>query len=678
MQASTPAPATWTLDEVDQYLARSIAPVRTSLLYRCGLLLVALALVLLQACYVAMVLLAGYGTWLYLRAIPGILSAVGTNQFSLLLAVAPPVAGAVVTFFLLKPFLARPARRPKAFRATRSEQPVLFAFVDRLCDRLKSPRPSAIEFDLQVNASARLNGWLSLVRSDLTLTIGIPLASGLTLPQFSGVLAHEFGHFSQRAGLRLYFLIERIRRWFTRVAHERDRWDEWLDRARAERGWRLRIILALASAGVFLSRRTLQGLLFCAKVVSAWFSRQMEFNADRHEAELVGERVFAETMGRLPVLAAASQQVWGHLDRMLKARRLGDNFAVLLRATDAAIGREGRTRLVERVLQTKTSRWDTHPCDRDRIRMVRGVEGILPAADPVAAARLFSDFERLCRAVTRHHYEVTLGASLHPVTLVPAEEFAAEIGRGQIRAQALGSLFGALQQPARYFRLDQPGTAPATITVNLCGTDEAAGYRTVLEESLLRHAALAFMRGGGRVSPAPFRLSSAEYDTVVAEAADSRRGLAREIARLRETCSGQAQLLGLQQTPFAAAYRALSGEQEALLELRHRFVALDILRANLKHLGAARAANACDRCRRELQETSRAILANLGGCGSAVTPGRSLAEELFLFDSASAFQPEELAKRLLERADGVGAELLGELCTVVRPASHLASEAASC
>jgi Zn-dependent protease with chaperone function len=213
MDAGISTPQTWTIDDVERYLARPVPPVRTSIPYQAGLVLVTFALILLQAIYVAMVLLAAYGTWRYLLAIPEILRTLGgMNQVSLIMAIAPLVAGALATFFLLKPFLARPARLPDSCRVTRSEQPVLFAFIDRLCDRLGSPRPSAIELDLQVNASARLSGWLSLFRSDPRLTIGVPLAAGLTLPQFSGILAHEFGHFSHHAGMRLYFLIERIRR----------------------------------------------------------------------------------------------------------------------------------------------------------------------------------------------------------------------------------------------------------------------------------------------------------------------------------------------------------------------------------------------------------------------------------------------------------------------------------
>lgn len=143
----------------------------------------------------------------------------------MIVAATPLVAGAIVTSFILKSFLARTPKPAKKYLLSRADQPVFIAFVDRLCQLLGAPKPSKIEMDLQANASARLNGWLSTFRSRLTSTLGVPLATGLTLPQFSGVHAHEFGHFSQHAGMRPYFLIQQIRRLFARVAFERDKWD---------------------------------------------------------------------------------------------------------------------------------------------------------------------------------------------------------------------------------------------------------------------------------------------------------------------------------------------------------------------------------------------------------------------------------------------------------------------
>ncbi len=55
---------------------------------------------------------------------------------------------------------------------------------------------------MDVNASAGLRrGLLSLFSHDLVLTIGLPLVQGLSLREFTAVLAHEFGHFRQGGGM---------------------------------------------------------------------------------------------------------------------------------------------------------------------------------------------------------------------------------------------------------------------------------------------------------------------------------------------------------------------------------------------------------------------------------------------------------------------------------------------
>jgi hypothetical protein len=89
----------------------------------------------------------------------------------------------------------------------------------------------------------------------------------------------------------------------------------------------------------------------------------------------------------------------------------------------------------------------------------------------VSAETIFSGLDQLCRSVTRHYYEVTLGISLQSVMLVPAAEFSQETGQSEARAQAFRDFFAALQQPGRYFRLATPGPVPASIEFRVCLSD---------------------------------------------------------------------------------------------------------------------------------------------------------------------------------------------------------------
>jgi hypothetical protein len=256
--------------DVRQLLQGRIKPVALPASYRLGLVGCAGGLVLLQAIYLAMVGLIATLTIGYLFLIPGLLTTFHVNFVTVVLILGPPVAGAIATFFLFKPLLSRSPKPDEPLELRREDAETLFAFVDGICAAIGALPPKRINVDLQVNASAGLRrGWLSMFSRDLTLTIGLPLVAGLTQRQFAGVLAHEFGHFTQTAGMRLYFLIVSVRVWFIRVAYERDRWDVWLDDTIQSSGWRLKAVLYSASMAVKASRWTLRQLLAAATWMSA-------------------------------------------------------------------------------------------------------------------------------------------------------------------------------------------------------------------------------------------------------------------------------------------------------------------------------------------------------------------------------------------------------------------------
>ena len=62
-------------------------------------------------------------------------------------------------------------------------EPLLHAFVDGVCASVGAPRPTRIEVNCDVNAGARREGpFLGVFGNELLLlTIGLPLAAGLTL-----------------------------------------------------------------------------------------------------------------------------------------------------------------------------------------------------------------------------------------------------------------------------------------------------------------------------------------------------------------------------------------------------------------------------------------------------------------------------------------------------------------
>lgn len=390
--------------------------------YLLALSFVALVMLLLPVIYLAMVAGVGYLVCWHATASHAIFQTPGVIYLKVLVYVVPLVAGPILLLFMIKPIFARCVRRESRVSLVRDNEPRLFDFVDAVCEAVGAVKPKRIDIACNVNASASFRrGLLSLVGSDLVLTIGMPLVAGLTVKQFAGVLAHEFGHFTQALAMRLTFIIDRINMWFARVVYERDSWDEKLvDWQRNSEGW-VGIIASVSRLVVWMSRLTLWLLMHVAHAISCAMSRQMEFDADRYQARLTGADNFEKTFDRIVALSAAHSLVMGDLADAWKDRRLGDDLPGLIAAKVDEMPRELREAVKTLADERKTAVFSTHPTDRARKKRVRkeNAVGVLRATGPASA--LFMNFESACKGITQIFYQRALGSHFRRDQLVSTD-----------------------------------------------------------------------------------------------------------------------------------------------------------------------------------------------------------------------------------------------------------------
>ena len=413
-----------------QALDGHIEPVKVTLGYRVAIAVVAALMVLLPIIYMAFIGLVGYGVFWHLVNNTAILTTKvgGKGYLMVVLAYATPaIIGVVMIAFMLKPLFAR--RQPKGNdpqTVLRDEEPLLFEFVDRLCDAVNAPRPKSILLDDSVNAAAALTSsvW-NPFRHDLMLVIGLPLVAGLSLREFAGVLAHEFGHFSQGAGMRLGRIIDSVNRWFAFVVYQRDEWDQSLEQWSKETDLQFGWVIYAVRGGVWLTRKILHGLMLVGHAMSRRLSREMEFDADRHNARLSGSDSFEKTTYRLPVLANSWQMAISDLSESYRERRLVDDFFSLVTYRAEHFPEDVRQKMNDEQMQTKTGWFDTHPSDADRIANVKreNSPGLLQIEAP--ASVLFQDFSATCRAETKKFYQRQLSQEIPDSNLVPLENLVA-------------------------------------------------------------------------------------------------------------------------------------------------------------------------------------------------------------------------------------------------------------
>jgi Zn-dependent protease with chaperone function len=340
------------------------------LAYSLGLVVVSAAMIVLPLLYLAIIAASAWAVlWWAVHGLDLLThGSLGSLKVRLLAYVAPLVAGGAVPVFFVKPLFSRRAVPSEEIYLGRRDQPLLFAFVERLASVVGAPAPDRVAVDCQVNAGAGLElGLLRREGSALVLTIGLPLVAGLTLPQFASVLAHEFGHFGQGTGMRLARLIRGVNAWFHRVVYERDGWDESLDQGAREGGWAGLAYLG-AQLMVMLSRKLLFALMVAGHGISCFLSRQLEFDADQYGARVAGSSVFADTSLRVRVLGAAADFV---LRSALGEGRLVSDLPALV----GRVAVQAPPRLMAEIRmdmqRSGTGLFDTHPSDLERLRRVR-------------------------------------------------------------------------------------------------------------------------------------------------------------------------------------------------------------------------------------------------------------------------------------------------------------------
>lgn len=410
-------------------------PVWRGPLYRISLLAVSAMMLIIPLCYVAFIAGVGYAAWWHathnhtmVTSILGQVHGRG-SVYALVLAgvgyLTPMIAALLLIYVLLRPLIPEPREEQNCYAVHPSEEPELYAFVGSLCTYIGAPIPKRIDIDATPNASARFDrGLLSvLVPGDLVLTIGLPLMHAMNLNQFAGVLAHEFGHFSQSAGMRAGLLIGRINAWVAGVVYDDGRAAGMVDDLEAHKAGIVGVIFSfILKLCIRVTQAIFWVLLWSAHLLSSVMSRQMEFDADRHQARFSGASAFESTFRRLMELNEGYMVVASQLpDYWKNGKRLPDNIPALIHDAAGRLLPEARDRVQQELTRRGTGWFSTHPAIARRIAAVkaRNEEGVFDLDVP-AISLLRAPREVSIRA-TYGFYRERLGNRFDQATMVPTE-----------------------------------------------------------------------------------------------------------------------------------------------------------------------------------------------------------------------------------------------------------------
>lgn len=227
------------------------------------------------------------------------------SYFTAIIALGMISIGLIVFYFLIKFIFIRKNYSTKhLIEVDRKTQPELFAIIDEIILETKVSRPGKVFLSPEVNASVSYNSlfWSMFLPVKKNLTIGIGLVNSLTVGELKSVLAHEFGHFSQRSMKIGGYVNQAEKIIFDTVYNNKD-FENSIRHGSGQWAFQLAGLISVAFINVFQ---------FILKIFSdflfknnASLRREMEFHADAVATYVTNPKEQASSLLRLDLSNAA-------------------------------------------------------------------------------------------------------------------------------------------------------------------------------------------------------------------------------------------------------------------------------------------------------------------------------------------------------------------------------------
>jgi Zn-dependent protease with chaperone function len=327
--------------------------------------------------------------------------------------------GIMVFIFLVK-FLFAVTRfdRSNSIGITETEQPELFAFIRRVTIDTETPFPKKIYLSPDVNACVFYDSsfWSMFLPIKKNLQIGLGLVNAVNVSEFKAVIAHEFGHFSQRS-MKLGSFVYNVNKIIHNMLFENTSYSNFLG------SW-----ASVSDVFAFFANLTIkiaQGIQWVLrqvyKVVNKSYmslSREMEFHADAVAASVSGSNSLVTALRRIELADAGYNIALQKCDDLFREKKISNNIyqnhkTVLKHLADEfKLQEEHGLPIVtdDFIISNNTSRvnfkdqWASHPTSEDRTQHLLQLS--IPAEIVTDSAwQLFRDKEKLQSQLTMKVYE---------------------------------------------------------------------------------------------------------------------------------------------------------------------------------------------------------------------------------------------------------------------------------
>jgi Zn-dependent protease with chaperone function len=287
------------------------------------------------------------------------------------------------------------------------DQPLLFDLIEQIVAQTATNLPKRVFLSPDVNAGVFYDSsFLSLfIRTQKNLYIGMGLINTLNSEELKSILAHEFGHFSQKS-MRLGSYVYYVNRIIYSLLYEGMTSEELEKKLSSSIG-----LVALLGKFIFWTISSIKWIFHKIYIVVNLsylsLSKEMEYHADSVSASLVGPEVFRSALLRSNLSEAAYNEILKYYDNKIKELKTTQNiypqqqFAMIQIATAhdipiennlpkiaiQHINRYNRSKLVIK------DQWSSHPDTSDRLAHIANFPEVNINSKEILATSLVKDLE---------------------------------------------------------------------------------------------------------------------------------------------------------------------------------------------------------------------------------------------------------------------------------------------
>ena len=221
--------------------------------------------------------------------------------------------------------------------------PELFKVITDIVKQTKTKMPKHVYLSSDVNACVFFDSSIWSIFSPVrkNLKIGLGLLNGMSVDEFKSILAHEFGHFSQKS-MKVGSSVYVVNQILYNMTTERDNWDDLLE------SW-----CSPDSDNVFSNTFAFFGIL--TRGLTSWvkkanvllyafvqksymkLSRQMEYDADNIACACVGKEAFISAMYKTEINARNNNDFIEILKALFEENKTVENVFDAIEITNKAL-----------------------------------------------------------------------------------------------------------------------------------------------------------------------------------------------------------------------------------------------------------------------------------------------------------------------------------------------------